>query len=92
MVLISLKIKKQKTKLIELFGSQILPVRPAADSDPESESQKSVTAEKIHPQELGKNLRVPVIRWGGMCTGEKIQVTGRQDSGASHFTVEFRPQ
>ena len=32
-------------------GSQIPPVRPAADSNPES--QKSGTAEMIHPQELG---------------------------------------
>ena len=29
--------------------------------------------EKIHPQELGKKLRVPMIRWGGMCAGENTQ-------------------
>ena len=57
----------------KLLGSQILSAsRPGGDqpegSDPEFSN--SGTAEKIHPQELRKNLRVPIIRWGEMCAEE----------------------
>ena len=49
----------------KLLGSQILYARPGGDKpeglDPESQIR---TAEMIRPQELGENLRVPMIRWG----------------------------
>jgi hypothetical protein len=67
-------------------SSQILSVCPADACQPiqilNAESQKSVTAEKIHPQELGKKLRVPMIRWGEMCAGENTQA-GKIMDGAS---------
>ena len=50
----------------KLLGSQILSARPGGDkpegSDPESQIQE--LQKMIRPQELGKNLRVPMMRWG----------------------------
>ena len=56
-----------------ILGSKIHSSRPGGDqpegSDPEFAN--SGTAKKIRPQELGKNLRVPTIRWGGTCAVEE---------------------
>ena len=35
--------------------------------------KKQGTAEKIHPKELREIIRVPEIRWGGICAGENTQ-------------------
>ena len=69
-----------------LLGSQILPVRPAADSDPESQISK-IRNYRIdrHPQEPRKKQTSANGPMGGKRALEKTHWPARRDSGASQW-------
>ena len=72
----------------ELLGSQIPPVRPAADSDPESQISKIRNCRidrHRHPQEPRKKQTSANGPMGGKRALEKTHWPARRDSGASQW-------